>query len=201
MQPESIFLTCFLVGFLLSLLSIFLTAVDIPMADHPGEVPDLSGDATDGSASGGSHSHHSFSAFNFTTVSAFLAWFGGAGYLLQRYATVGMFFAVGLAILSGLIGATIVFLIVTRVLLRNERDLDPADFDMVGVLGHVSSAVREGGGVGEMIYQLEDTRRSVAVRAEDGVSPIARDIEVVVTRYENGIAYVRRWDELSGMEE
>lgn len=201
MQADSIFLICFLVGFLLSLLSIFLNALDMPAGggDHAGGLPDGSWDG--GASSGSGHAHHGFSAFNFTTVSAFLAWFGGAGYLLHRYATFGMALALTIAVLSGLAGATIVFLIVTRILLRNERNLDPADFDMVGMLGHVSSAVREDGGIGEMIYQLDETRRSAPIRSEDGRTAIPRDTEVVVTRYENGIAYVRRWDELSGMSE
>jgi hypothetical protein len=38
------------------------------------------------------------------------------------------------------------------------------------------------------------------VRSEGG-SPIAKGTEVVVTRYERGIAYVRTWDEVSGQAE
>jgi membrane protein implicated in regulation of membrane protease activity len=104
-------------------------------------------------------------------------------------------------VVTGIVGATIVYLIVTRVLLRNERNMDPADFDMIGVLGHVSSPIRENGGIGEMIYSRDEARRASPIRSEDGKSSIPRNTEVVVTRYENGIAYVRRWDELSGMEE
>jgi hypothetical protein len=37
----------------------------------------------------------------------------------------------------------------------------------------------------------------VAARSEDGTE-IQRGAEVIVTRYENGIAYVRRWEELGG---
>ena len=39
-------------------------------------------------------------------------------------------------------------------------------------------------------------RRAASVRSEDG-QPIAKGIEVVVTRYERGIAYVRTWEEMS----
>ena len=66
---------------------------------------------------------------------------------------------------------------------------------MIGVLGHVSSTVRIGG-VGEMVFTQDGTRRAAAIRAETN-EPIARGAEVVVTRYENGIAYVRRWEDLS----
>jgi hypothetical protein len=66
---------------------------------------------------------------------------------------------------------------------------------MIGVLGQVSSTVHAGG-TGEMIFSQAGTRRSAAIRGENG-EPIAKGIEVVVTRFEQGIAYVRRWEELS----
>jgi membrane protein implicated in regulation of membrane protease activity len=194
MSPEKLYLICFLVGFLLSLLAVVMHSVDFHM---PGQQAHLPAGHTSGA-----HGHgHGFSKFNFTTFSAFLAWFGGTGYLLERYSTFGLALALVLAIVSGIIGATIVFVFVAKVLLRNERDLDPADFDMIGVLGKVSSGVREQGGIGEMIYSQNSTRRAVPIRAEDGAEAIPRDTEVVVTRYERGVAYVRRWDELSGLND
>ena len=39
-------------------------------------------------------------------------------------------------------------------------------------------------------------RRAASARSEDG-RPIARGVEVVVTRFERGIAYVRAWEEIS----
>jgi hypothetical protein len=54
-------------------------------------------------------------------------------------------------------------------------------------------------GTGELIYSQAGTRRSCGVRAEDG-SAIAKGTEVVVTRYEKGIAYVRLWSEMAGEE-
>ena len=44
------------------------------------------------------------------------------------------------------------------------------------------------------------TRRVCGARSEDG-SAIAKGTEVVVTRYEKGIAYVRLWSEMSGEDE
>ena len=41
------------------------------------------------------------------------------------------------------------------------------------------------------------TRHVTGARAENGAA-IAKGVEVMVTRYEKGIAYVRPWDELSG---
>jgi hypothetical protein len=51
-----------------------------------------------------------------------------------------------------------------------------------------------------MVFEQVGTRRSCGVRSEDG-SPIAKGTEVVITRYERGIAYVRTWDEISGQAE
>jgi hypothetical protein len=67
---------------------------------------------------------------------------------------------------------------------------------MSGVLGRVSSSIR-GGGTGEIVFEQVGTRRSCGARSEDG-APIAKGTEIVVTRYERGIAYVRTWDEISG---
>jgi serine/threonine protein kinase len=47
-----------------------------------------------------------------------------------------------------------------------------------------------------MIFSQEGSRRSAAARSENG-SEIPLDTEVVVTRYEKGIAYVKRWDDLA----
>jgi membrane-bound ClpP family serine protease len=46
-----------------------------------------------------------------------------------------------------------------------------------------------------MIFAQEGVRRGVAVRSESG-EPIEQGAEVVVTRYEGGIAYVRTWEEM-----
>ena len=66
---------------------------------------------------------------------------------------------------------------------------------MVGVLGTVSSTIRPGG-TGEMIFTQEGVRRGAAARNEDGTE-LAVGTEVVVERYEQAIAYVKRWDDLS----
>lgn len=136
------------------------------------------------------------SPFNFVTLTAFLAWFGGTGYLLTRYSGVWVGFGLLASIASGLVGGGIVFLFLSRVLISGEENMDPADYEMVGVLGRISSSVRVGG-TGEIIYTQMGTRRVCGARSDDG-NAIAKGAEVVVTRYEKGIAYVRLWSEMSG---
>jgi hypothetical protein len=138
----------------------------------------------------------SVSPFNFVTITAFLAWFGGTGYLLTRFSSVWVGMGLLFSVISGLAGGGIIFLFLSRVLMSDEENMDPADYEMVGVLGRVCVSIREGG-TGEVIYSQVGTRRVCGARSEDG-SAIAKGTEVVVTRYEKGIAYVRLWSEMSG---
>ena len=134
--------------------------------------------------------------FNYATLTAFLAWFGGSGYLLTRYSALTVTVVMLIAIIVGLAGATIIFWFVVKFLMKHDRELDPADFDRVGALGRVISPIRAGG-TGEILFSMAGTRHTCGARSEDGEA-LPRDTEIVVTRYEHGIAYVRRWDELSG---
>jgi hypothetical protein len=136
------------------------------------------------------------SPFNFVTLTAFLAWFGGTGYLFTRYSGLWVGFGLLASVTSGFVGASIVFLFLSRVLISEDENMDAADYEMVGVLGRVSSSIREGG-TGEIIYTQMGTRRVCGARSDNG-SAVAKGTEIMVTRYEKGIAYVRLWSEMSG---
>jgi membrane protein implicated in regulation of membrane protease activity len=202
------YLACFAVGFLLSAVSFIAGGLrwhaHLPHLPHggghvlgghapAGHVPT----AANNSAAAGAHTgHHApVSPFNFVTLTAFLAWFGGTGFLITRFSSV--WFALGLLIAlgAGLFGAAIVFLFLTRVLISREEDMDSADYEMVGVLGRISMPIRENG-TGEIIYSQAGTRRTCGARSESG-SAIEKGAEIVVTRYDKGIAYVRRWEEMN----
>jgi membrane protein implicated in regulation of membrane protease activity len=185
------YLICFFLGFVLSLLSLFGTLhLDLPHFDlHFG------GDHGHAPHAAGDHSGDT-SKLNLGTVAAFLAWFGGTGYLLARFSTFWFVAALALATASGFVGAAIVFYFLAKVLIRKDENLNPADYDMIGVLGTVSSVIRATG-TGEIIYSQGGTRRAAPARSENAIE-IAKTTEVVVTRYEGGIAYVRPWDELTG---
>jgi hypothetical protein len=214
------YLICFAVGFAFSLIS-FLGGgtrwklhlphlphggAHVPMGGHAGShVPVAGGHGTVGA--GGVHggivkgsarvtTDSPLSPFNFVTFTAFLAWFGGTGYLLTRYSSIWFAMGLGIAIASGLVGGGIIFLFLSKVLTSEDENMDPADYEMVGVLGRTSISIREGG-TGEIIYSQAGTRRTCGARSEDGAA-IAKGVEVVVTRYEKGIAYVRLWTEMSG---
>ena len=96
----------------------------------------------------------------------------------------------------GILGAAIIYTFMTKVLMSPDEALDPADFRMEGILGYLSNPIREGG-TGEMIYSQAGTRRTCGARSDEGVA-MAKGEEVVVTRYERGIAYVRSWEQMAG---
>jgi membrane protein implicated in regulation of membrane protease activity len=193
------YLICFVVGFLLSAVS-FLSG-GLRWNFHLPHFPDAGGHGVGGHGHGGGHAtghagdQASVSPFNFITLTAFLAWFGGTGYLIARFSSI--WFALGLLIAmgAGLVGAGIVFLFLTRVLISHEENMDAADYEMVGVLGKLSMPIREDG-TGEMIYSQAGTRRTCGARSENGKA-IEKGAEIVVTHYHKGLAYVRLWDEIS----
>jgi membrane protein implicated in regulation of membrane protease activity len=189
------YLVCFLVGVTLSVLSFLGGSLHLPHVHF--HVPHGGAHVAGGvHAAGGTGSEMPF--LNFGTITAFLAWFGGTGYLLTRYSSLVVAGVLTLAIVAGLVGATIVFWFLAKVLLKHDRDLDPADYERVGVLGRISSPIRAGG-TGEIIFSQEGTRQTCGARSENGEA-LLRGTEVIVTRYEHGIAYVRRWEEMAKEE-
>jgi membrane protein implicated in regulation of membrane protease activity len=193
MNGEMFYLTCFLVGITLSILaflggSLHLPHVHFHLSHGHAAVPGVGGHA------GVGHGPE-MPAINFATVTAFLAWFGGTGYLPTRHSTFLVMIIVLCAIASGLVGAAIVFWFIVKFLLTHDQALDPADYDRVGVLGRVISTIREGG-TGEIVFSQEGTRQTCGARSDDGTA-LARGTEVIVTRYEHGLVYVRRWEDLA----
>jgi len=201
MNWEVFFMGCFIAGFLFTALS-FLSGTLHLHFHFPGHGHlHTGGHGGHGSAPGGArgnaaraHGPH-FSFFNPISLAVFLAWFGGTGYLLVHLRHVWIFAGLGLASLSGLAGASIVFLFVAKFLMREDHALDPMDFEMVGVLGKVSSTIREKG-TGEIIFVQQGQRKGCAARGEKA-EEIHTGEEVVVTKYEGGVAYVRRWNEMA----
>ena len=145
---------------------------------------------------GGHGAKGSVSVVNGFTLAAFLCWFGGCGYLLERYGNFAMPLVLGFSTITGIVGAAILFWFMARVLLPHERELTAADTEVVGVLGKVTGTIREDG-AGEIQFSQNGARRFAVARSEAGVA-IPRDVEVVVMRYEQGVAWVRLWDEVAG---
>jgi membrane protein implicated in regulation of membrane protease activity len=213
MNWQDFFLICFVVGFAWSIVSLLLSGLHLHLPKlgiHPGHIGSHAGGhvgahsgtgAKLGSASKSSSAGaapHAWgvlsSLLNPSAVAIFLAWFGGAGYLLTRHALLAFWLILTLSVVTGLAGALVIAYLMFY-LQGKERPMDPADYDMVGVLGQIAATVRPGG-TGEMIFARDGAKRAAPVRSENG-QQIAAGVEVIVTRFDQGIAYVRTWDDMA----
>jgi hypothetical protein len=193
MTLESFYLVCFVFGLALSLLSFAGGFGHLHLGHlHPGHSSGGHGHAAGGHASGPV-------VFNLFNLMAFLCWFGGAGYLLTRYRVAIAPIIFLLAVAAGMAGAAILIGFFVKVLLPHERTLLPEDTEMRGIVAHVNSSLRAGG-TGEILFSLNGTRRCAAARCEDG-QPIPRDAQVLVMRYEQGIAWVRPFHDLDDLDD
>jgi hypothetical protein len=197
LSAESWYLVCFGLGLVLSILTFFGGFGHLHIGHFHGGHFHLGHAHASHAHAPATRAHDTgLSPINGFTLMGFLCWFGGTGYLLCRFSPfwgVGIF---GVSVISGLAGAAIIFWFLARVLLPSERVLTADETEMTGVLARVSSTIREGG-TGEIAYSQGGARRAAAARSDAGVA-IARDVEVVVLRYERGVAYVRPWSELEG---
>ena len=205
MSWSDIYLLCFAVGALWALASMLLGGFHLGHsghghfhAGHGAHAPVHGHGAVKGASPRGTTSSWAGAMVNPSSAAVYLAWFGGVGYLLTRHSGLGFWIDLAIAIVVGLVGAWCLAAFL-RFLQSREQPMDPADYEMVGVLGRVASPIRPNG-VGEVIYVRDGARRPLNARSEDA-REIARGAEVVVTRYEKGIAYVRTWEAMtqSGM--
>jgi membrane protein implicated in regulation of membrane protease activity len=199
MNWQAFYLGCFGVGLVLSLVSFLSGAVHLhlPVKWHLHVKGGHSGGAHSGTTARGEVRRGAahFPLFNSASLMVFLAWFGGVGFLLTTHSRLWFLTVLGLATVAGLSGAALVATFMVKVLDNPDAALEPMDFQMVGAVGKVNIAIRPGG-TGEILYVQGGTRRSTGARSEDG-KPLEKGAEVVITRFERGIAYVRLWDEFT----
>ena len=185
----TLFLVCFFVGLILSLLSVFAGTGRLHIGHlHVGHV------ATHGRVQGSTG--HGLTFLNGFTLPAFLCWFGGIGYLLFRFSPMITPLILVLAGIAGIVIAAVFYALLAKFVLPAERVLTAEDTRMDGVVARVSSEIRASDGIGEILFSQTGTRRSAAARSETGRS-IPRGTEVVVLRYDRGIAYVSPLAELT----
>lgn len=190
MTWSDFYLFCFIVGFALSVISFFAGAVHIhlPFKWHfPFHVGHHGG-------TGGVHGAQ-ISWFNAASTMAFLAWFGGTGYLLTRHAHLLTLASFAIATAAGLFAGWVVFRFMVKLVQTDDAPMSSEDRRVEGALGTVSMPIREAG-TGEIIFSLGGSRRCAGARSGDGL-PIEKGAEIVIERYEKGIAYVKRWEEFS----
>jgi membrane protein implicated in regulation of membrane protease activity len=195
MTWSDFYLFCFLVGFSLSVLSFLAGAVHLHLpfkwhlpfhAAHQGAVG-----ASHGGLKGGTH----ISWFNASSAMAFLAWFGGTGYLLTRHSHLLAVVSLLLAMLAGVAAGWVVFRFMVKLVSSDDAPMKSEDYRLEGSLGTLSMPIRQNG-TGEIIFSLAGVRRCAGARNDEGKA-IEKGAEVVIERYEKGIAYVKRWEEFT----
>jgi membrane protein implicated in regulation of membrane protease activity len=188
------FLGCFSFGLIFTVASFLLGAFGsghVHLHLHLPSLHLLGGHHGGGGAHGGQQGT-TLSPFNVSTISAFLTWFGGAGYLLSLYSSLT---AVGIVALSGVAGAAgggIIFVTLSRYVLPRLTEMRAEDYELPGTVARVTSTIHAGG-TGEIVYTLAGTHRADGARSVSGEA-LERGTEVVILRVERGIAYVERWD-------
>jgi len=189
------YLLCFMVGFTLSVLSFLGGAahIHLPFKWH---LPFHGWHHASGLAGQGMpHVRGGLSWFNAMTVMTFLAWFGGIGYILSTHSRLVAIAALLIAASAGIFAARVVFKFMAKIVKVSDAHMLDWDYRIEGTVGTVSSPIRNNG-TGEMIFEQKGVRKSVGARSEDGKS-LPNGTEVAITRYENGIAYVKKWEDFT----
>ncbi len=175
---DSILLGCFLFGLIFTVLSFVIGAAGVGM--HAGHGDGGGHDIFGNDVIGG--------LLNITSILAFITWFGGLGYMAREGIGLVAPIAILIGIGGGFLAAFAVSWFMVKVLRPAGTELDPADYETVGVIAKVTSSIRAGG-YGEIVYEQGGTRQ---VGTAKGVNdePIARGAEVIVLRVERGAAIV-----------
>jgi len=207
MTLSSFYLVCFLAGLTFSVLTFLLGAVHVHihlpfhahLPVHSGSVHAGHGAHGGGSSaavkSGSLRGGANVPWFNASTIMAFLAWFGGAGYILTRTSHLVAAASLGLAAIAGVIAGTIVYRFMLKLSHAGDSLMLDEDYRIEGCVGTLSLPIRQQG-TGEVIFSLGGVRRCAGARSENG-APVEKGAEVVIERYEKGIAYVKRWEEFT----
>jgi membrane protein implicated in regulation of membrane protease activity len=174
------YIICFWVGLILTLVTTLFGSHSLQMDVN-----------LDSSHSVQGHGH---SPINFTTILAFLTGFGGTGYILLKNNGLNGVLILLVALGIGFLIAALLFIFLSKVLMRDENVMKEANYEIEGTLGTITVAIPPQG-TGEMKYILGGTTRSVGVRGQRG-EEIAKGAKVVIVGMEKGIARVTLFEEV-----
>lgn len=185
MSVADLFLGCFLVGFLLTVVFAVFGHFHLGGGEHL-DLPHGHAHLPAGHDCSTHHgSGHGFAPINMMTIMAFVMVFGGVGYVLTRLAWWTLLLILPVAIAGGVAGAWLIWRVL-RFMLKGERVL--AGGSLVGTYGWLAVGIRPGG-TGEMMYSLNGVRQTCPA-VVDGGGALPRGTDVVVLRYEQGVAHV-----------
>jgi hypothetical protein len=193
----TLFVVCFIAGLGLSVVSFVSGLEHVNVFDHVfhrHHTPHLprGGHHAGPHAGHQAGTHRNTSMINAAAVTAFLTWFGGGGLLLQRLTPFSLPLIAGGAVVIGLAGGTLINRVINALA---SRESTAQSLSMIGVIGKTVIPIREGDGTGEIVFTHAGTKRVSGARSDSGRA-VPKGTEVIVTRYEKGIAYVATWEEL-----
>lgn len=188
-----IYLICFGVGLLFTLISAFTSHI---FGGHDGHVELGHADPA------GAHGHAEagleptsdmpgFAAISPTTIAAFITAFGGFGMIFARIeATSSPWISIPLATLAGAGIAAAVVAMFRSVFRRTQSSSESKVATLAGTPATIITPIPENG-VGEIAYVQSGTRYSAPARSEGGV-PVANGQTVKITRVVGTQFYVTR---------
>jgi hypothetical protein len=188
----TLFVVCFVAGLGLSVVSFVSGLQHVTLFDnifhghHSIQLPNAVRHA-------GLRKGRATSMVNAAAITAFLTWFGGGGLLLERLTPWIPALVAGGAAVVGLFGGALINSAINA-LARHETTAQ--SLSMIGVIARTVIPIRAGDGTGEIVFTHAGTRRVAGARSDSG-RDVPKGTEVVVTRYEKGIAYVATWEELN----
>ncbi|MEA3213280.1 MAG: hypothetical protein QOE70_6337 [Chthoniobacter sp.] len=185
MEPFTIYLICFGVGLLFTI----VTAV---FADVFGGGHDLHAGGLHGHAEGGfgSHDMPGFSALSPTVIASFVTAFGGFGMVCSKWGpTASPWLSAPLAALGAFTVAALVLLLFRSIFRSTQGSSESHVASLVGAAATVISPV-PAASVGEIAYVQGGTRYTAPAREEDG-TPLPAGQPVIITRIVGTQFYVR----------
>ena len=130
--------------------------------------------------------------FNWASAAAFAFAFGLAGYLFTRFSSWSPLVRIIAATVAGGAAITVQSLLIARWAIPSAR-ADHVDerYLLQGTIGRISREVPQNG-EGELQYTLDNVTYTLPAREVTGAL-LAEDVEVVMDRVEDGVAYVEPW--------
>lgn len=167
----------------------FLFIVGLALLGHVFDAD--GGHDLDHADTGGADAHHGgISAFSPMVIAAFVAAFGGVGYVCTLIpATNKPFISAPLAAVGAIAFAATILAILRAVFGRSQGSSESKIANVVGTTATIITPISENG-VGEIAYVHSGTRLTSAARSEDG-KPISNGTPVVVSRVVGTQFYVR----------
>lgn len=166
MDAFSIYLVCFGVGLLFTLVSALGAHVFGGHGDgtHAG---DAQGHAE---AGGGAHDMPGFAPLSPTTIATFVTAFGGFGMVLSKFGpTSSPWVSAPVAAIGAFAVAAAVFLLFRAIFLRTQGSSEGRVAELIGSVATVITPI-SADGVGEIAYVQGGTRYSAPARSEGGAT-------------------------------